>query len=569
MADIQIVVSVPPGQTRTYRVNKQELTIGRFPGSDIVLYDSQASRQHARLRALPTGFEIEDMGSTNGTSLNGQPITHALVQIGDTITIGDSTLKLQAAAEPELPSAAPQTVSELTRAVGAQQVEIELHDQTQPRLVIHTQAATWEVPLTGDSATVGRDAACQIVIPDMSVSRQHVRIAREAQGFILIDLNSRNGTTVRGQRISRHPLRYGDMIQIGNASLVYQGPVDQTAATRMIDQPLRSPHGGRRPVVFIPGFMGSELWRGSEQIWPNVSAMFTHPEWYRWPSKEHIEAPRLVSEMVVVPNFIKLERHNELGDFLTEGLAYERGKDFLEFPWDWRLDLRVVAQQLCERIALWRQQVKEAQQPITLIAHSMGCLVARYYVEKLGGNQVVNRLVLIGGPHRGTPKTLQAFAAFGKQPLVYAIAESFQKAVASLPPTYTMLPSYPAVFNSAGQAIDLHREEGWCPDECRPLLRNALAFRQELGMATSVSTICIFGYGVQTPARAVLEDRTQGGGWQRIRFYAENKGDNTVPEESGYLPGTEIHPIFQHHGALYADNDVKMRLRLELASQQP
>lgn len=566
MADLQIVVSVPPGQSRTYHVNKPELTIGRFPGSDIVLYDSQASRQHARLRALPTGYEIEDLGSTNGTWLNGQSVTRALVQIGDSIAIGDSKIHLEAASQPEASLAAPQTVSELTRAVGAQQVEIELHDQTRPRLVIHTQSSTWETALTGDAAVIGRDAGCQIVIPDMSVSRQHARLVPEGEGYVLVDLNSRNGTVVRGQRISRYPLRPGDMIQIGTGTLVYQGPVDQAAATRMIDQPLKSPRGGRRPVVFVPGFMGSELWRGSEQIWPNVSAMFTHPEWYRWPSKEPIEARRLVSEMVVVPNFIKLERHNELGDFLTEGLGYERGKDFMEFPWDWRLDLRVVAQQLCEQIAQWRQQAQEVRQPITIIAHSMGCLVARYYVEKLGGGEAVNRMILIGGPHRGTPKTLQAFAAFGRQSIVYTIAEPFQRAIASLPSTYTMLPSYPAVFNSAGQAIDLHREESWCPEGCRPLLRNALAFRQELGMACSVSTICIFGYGVQTPARAVLEDRDQRGGWQRIRFYAENKGDNTVPEESAHLPGTEIHPIYQHHGALYADNDVKMRLRLELAS---
>jgi pimeloyl-ACP methyl ester carboxylesterase len=292
--------------------------------------------------------------------------------------------------------------------------------------------------------------------------------------------------------------------------------------------------------------------------------MFTKPELYRYPSEEPIQAPRLVSEMVIVPNFIKLERHNELGDFLCQGLGYERGKDFLEFPWDWRLDLRTVARQLAERIAYWREQAREAQRPITLIAHSMGCLIARYYVEKLGGKSVVNRLILMGGPHNGTPKTLQAFAAFGKQSLIYTLAEQFQRAIASLPSVYTMLPSYPAVFDSAHRPIDAYRDEGWCPEERRPLLRNALAFRQELGAKTSVSTICIFGYGLRTPTRALLVGHKEDGGWERVRMRAENRGDNTVPEVSGRLPGTEIHHVCQHHGALYADKDVKMRLRLEL-----
>jgi hypothetical protein len=43
-----------------------------------------------------------------------------------------------------------------------------------------------------------------------------------------------------------------------------------------------------------------------------------------------------------------------------------------------------------------------------------------------------------------------------------------------------------------------------------------------------------------------------------------DKGDDAVPEVSGRLPLTEIHPVRQHHGALYADKDVKMRLKIEL-----
>jgi pSer/pThr/pTyr-binding forkhead associated (FHA) protein len=564
MNDIQLLVTVPPGYVRTYTIAKPELTIGRFPANDIVLHDPRSSRQHARLRRVANGFEIQDFASMNLTFLNGQPITRALVQVGDTITIGESTLRLQQGAPSSPEAGAPQTVPDLTMSLAHQTMEIELYDMSQPRLAIHTRARTWEVSLGDEATTIGRDADCSIVIESKSVSRKHARITRQGRDFFLTDLNSTNGTWVHGERVTTYRLRPGDTFQAGRATFVYKGPVDQESVTQMMDHPFTPHRGTRRPVVFVPGFMGSELWRGDEQLWPNVMAMFTKPELYRYPSTEPIEARRLVSEMVIVPNFIKLERHNELGDFLREGLGYEHGRDFLEFPWDWRLDLRVVARQLAERIARWREQVKEAQSPITLIAHSMGCLVSRYYVEKLGGKRVVNRLILIGGPHSGTPKTLQAFAAFGKQPLIYSVAEQFQRAIASLPSTYTMLPSYPAVYNSANRPIDLYRDESWCPEDQRPLLRNALAFRQELGTRTSVSTICVFGYGVRTPTRAVLEDRQQSGGWDHVRIWAEDKGDNTVPENSGRLPRTEIHPIRQHHGALYADNDVKMRLRLEL-----
>jgi hypothetical protein len=44
----------------------------------------------------------------------------------------------------------------------------------------------------------------------------------------------------------------------------------------------------------------------------------------------------------------------------------------------------------------------------------------------------------------------------------------------------------------------------------------------------------------------------------------DEEGDNNVPVHSGILDGADIHPVQQSHGALYADNDVKYRLRLEL-----
>ncbi len=567
MPGLQLTVSAATGPVRTYTLTKPELTIGRFPTCDVILYDPACSREHARLRWTAQGFEIEDLGSTNATFLNGQPVKRARVMVGDTIAIGDSTLRLQPiAAGLDSAGDSPQTVSELTRALSDQVMEIELPDVSQPRLVISTPARTWEVPLGDDPLTIGREASCQIVVENPAVSRQHARLVHEGRGYVLQDLNSRNGTWLKGERITQQTLRPGDTFQIGEASCVYKGPLDQEGLTQMLDRPFTPVRGTRRPVVFVPGFMGSELWCGNQPLWPNVTALFTNPELYRYPSNEPIEAPRLVSEVVIVPNFIKLERHCELGDFLCEGLGYERGKDFLEFPWDWRLDLRVVAQQLAASITRWREETAEARGPITLIAHSMGCLVSRYYVEKLGGKAVVNRLILIGGPHLGTCKSLQLFAGFGKQPLYYCIAEPFQRIMCSFPSVYTILPDYPAVSNLQGQPVDLYRDESWCPEERRPLLRNALAFRQELGTKCSVSSICIFGYGMPTPARGVLEERRQGGGWERLRVMQENRGDDTVPEESAHLPFTEIHPILQHHGALYADNDVKMRLRLELMS---
>lgn len=76
-------------------------------------------------------------------------------------------------------------------------------------------------------------------------------------------------------------------------------------------------------------------------------------------------------------------------------------------------------------------------------------------------------------------------------------------------------------------------------------------------------TTCIFGYGVKTVTRIQVDER-EPEGWRKVRFQLEHAGDNRVAERYSYLDGADIHPMKQHHGSLWNDNDVKMRIRLEL-----
>jgi hypothetical protein len=95
------------------------------------------------------------------------------------------------------------------------------------------------------------------------------------------------------------------------------------------------------------------------------------------------------------------------------------------------------------------------------------------------------------------------------------------------------------------------------------LLRQARAFRAELGTASSVPSVCVFGYDIKTITAASVE-REPRGLCHRANFVFTRRGDGTIPEASGVLAGSEIHPVKQHHGSLFSDTDVKMRLKLEL-----
>lgn len=67
-----------------------------------------------------------------------------------------------------------------------------------------------------ETLTIGRGADCDIVIPDRQVSRYHARIQRDAEGYLLYDLGSKNGTFVNGVEVRDRPHRLvdGDIIQI-------------------------------------------------------------------------------------------------------------------------------------------------------------------------------------------------------------------------------------------------------------------------------------------------------------------------------------------------------------------
>lgn len=64
---------------------------------------------------------------------------------------------------------------------------------------------------------LGREDSCEIQIFDRTVSRRHAAIERQGQDFLVVDLNSSNGTFVNHQRIVRHRLREGDNLSLGNA----------------------------------------------------------------------------------------------------------------------------------------------------------------------------------------------------------------------------------------------------------------------------------------------------------------------------------------------------------------
>ena len=79
-----------------------------------------------------------------------------------------------------------------------------------------------EFAVGSEDVTLGRDASNTIALPDPDVSRHHARIVRTGRSHVLVDMESTNGTSVNGRRVSEVTLRPGDKLLLGSTALVYQ-----------------------------------------------------------------------------------------------------------------------------------------------------------------------------------------------------------------------------------------------------------------------------------------------------------------------------------------------------------
>ena len=91
MARLIVLRGVDEG--KQFALDGPVVGVGRHSSNDVALHDTQVSRRHLELRELPAGgYQVADLGSGNGTLLNGQPVRAAQLRTGDQLTLGQTTL---------------------------------------------------------------------------------------------------------------------------------------------------------------------------------------------------------------------------------------------------------------------------------------------------------------------------------------------------------------------------------------------------------------------------------------------------------------------------------------------
>ncbi len=112
-----LILERGPRPNQRFLLTEEQSTLGRSAGNEVVIVDPEVSRRHARITRRAADFALEDLGSTNGTFLNGHRVTHlTILNDGDVIDLGDSislrfatttTAVPPAPVQPEMPAEQP------------------------------------------------------------------------------------------------------------------------------------------------------------------------------------------------------------------------------------------------------------------------------------------------------------------------------------------------------------------------------------------------------------------------------------------------------------------------------
>src|SRR5947209_221139 len=89
----QLIINGPGYFDTAYDLPEGETSLGRADENDIVLSGDLVSRRHARIRVKGDDLAIEDLGSRNGSRVNGEPLHGAVdLKAGDVVSVGENTL---------------------------------------------------------------------------------------------------------------------------------------------------------------------------------------------------------------------------------------------------------------------------------------------------------------------------------------------------------------------------------------------------------------------------------------------------------------------------------------------
>ena len=315
-------------------------------------------------------------------------------------------------------------------------------------------------------------------------------------------------------------------------------------------------------LVLVPGILGSVLVKDGRELWGASGCSIAHClltfghalKDLRLPMRtgsgdprDGVSTPRLLPSLFMVPNFWKADGYGKLREqllfrFNLTPASKEQPGNLIEFPYDWRLSNRLNGERLAARVIpnleRWQRHTNNRDAKLIFICHSMGGLVARWFLEVLGGRDVTRTLITIGTPYRGSVNALSGLVN-GISRELGPIAVSVDELVRSFPSVYELLPTYACLNIGDGELRSLSGVD--LPNVRDVDVQEGLEFHARISNAVEneprYQTIAIKGVDQPTVQSALLS----GMQVKALRAYrgTDLSGDGTVPRPSSHPPEWE------------------------------
>ncbi len=362
-------------------------------------------------------------------------------------------------------------------------------------------------------------------------------------------------------------------------------------------------------IVTLPGILGSVLQKDGKDLWAlsgqtivNVikdqgrmleDLQLDQDDPDAMDLGDGIKATRLVEDTTIVPGFFKVEGYTQpskmiidyfdvvVGDIYND--PWDRAANFYRFPYDWRRDNRanakILKHYLDRRLHCWRTSSGNPDAKVILLAHSMGGLVSRYYLEVLEGWRDAKALFTCGTPYRGAVNAVSFISNGYKGRLL-----DFTETVRSMTSAYQLMPMYEML--KSGDRYHRIAELDNIPNVNQARAQDALAFHREIEAAVTAhlkeeayrnfTTVPIAGVQQPTPQSAELVNGKLIPS-ETLPAVLKNRpdlmdGDGTVPQISAFpielSNRLNTQYIAEKHSALQGQPQILEDIRERLSVSQ-